>query len=373
MNRNNWKTFIVMAYVITGFGMQQDIIRADVLPEMLHIPAGSFVMGCDNMPNPRSPEYDPDSIISYTEHPVYLDSFYMSKYPITVQQYLTFIEATGYETFASQRSPVEDFWAQFDDVLDHPVITVSRREALAYCRWLSELTGERYRLPTEAEWEYAASGGDRRLFPWGNDYQQFDSSVKQKNNMDYFDFSFPVTSIPEDESPFGVRGMYGNVREFVLDMWDPKFYERSPEQNPLNIGLHSSGAFVVRGVEGYFFDHDAGGIRRRRYLGDTIVSGTTGFRVVREKEPTILNADTNFPILYHYAEATAATDHIILFEKSHDDSSSNQIVVGEDEIIRVRYVLANDNEHISEHDEWYFVWIGWERGWVRGSDIEIVQ
>ena len=167
-------------------------------PETLPIPAGEFLMGSD-ADETTSPQHEVD-----------LPTFYMSKYPITNEQYAEFVRKTNHDapspsTGWSLRKPPKD-------KLDHPVVTISWADALAYCQWLSADTGKTYRLPTEAEWEKASRGTDGRIYPWGNDWNEAACNNKGEGTT-------PVTQHDDFASPFGCVDMIGNVQEWVSTMW----------------------------------------------------------------------------------------------------------------------------------------------------------
>lgn len=167
-------------------------------PETLPIPAGDFLMGDDN-----DATTSPQSSID-------LPTFYMSKYPVTNEQYAEFVRKTNHDapspaTGWSMRQPPKD-------KLGHPVVTISWEDALAYCQWLSKETKKTYRLPTEAEWEKAARGTDGRIYPWGNEW-----NAEACNNGG--EGTTPVTQYEDFTSPFGCADMVGNVQEWVSTIW----------------------------------------------------------------------------------------------------------------------------------------------------------
>jgi formylglycine-generating enzyme required for sulfatase activity len=162
----------------------------------------------------------------------FVTPYTISKYPVTNGQYLKFVADGGYHQArwwtedgwrARQRygwlEPLQwadDRWNQSD----HPVTGVSWYEAVAFCRWLSEITGEVIRLPTEQQWQRAAQGTMRRFYPWGNEFNpRFCNSSAQtdlrKNG------TTPVTQyLNKGESPFGVLDMAGNVWQWCLTVYD---------------------------------------------------------------------------------------------------------------------------------------------------------
>lgn len=174
------------------------------VPEgMALIPAGFFQMGSTTGFADERPE-----------HPVLLDAFYMDVYEVTNVKYRECGNAGGCTPSGSSRrdNPAFD---------NYPVVVVSWTQAEAYCAWAGK------RLPTEAEWEYAASGPENFTWPWGN---QFTPSLSAASAPDVQ----PVGSYPDGASPFGMFDMAGNVTEWVKDAYDQSFYADSPASNPLN-------------------------------------------------------------------------------------------------------------------------------------------
>ena len=122
----------------------------------------------------------------------------------------------------------------------HPVVYVSSLEAIKFCQWLSARTRKKYRLPTEAEWEYAARGSDERRFPWGNHEKRGNlANFADKNTVfawsdreidDGFAESSPVGAFPFGASPFGMEDMAGNVWEWCLDYYEA--YRGTPRVDP---------------------------------------------------------------------------------------------------------------------------------------------
>lgn len=189
--------------------------------EMRLVPSGSFRMGSD------APGADPH------EQPVTkvnLCAYYLARWPVTNLQYEQFDPA-----HRGKRAPGAGD--------RHPVVHVSHAEAARFCSWLSARERRKYRLPTEAEWEYAAKGEDGRLFPWGDrldadDLANFADANKKlpwadPSHNGGFEQTSPAGSFPRGASPFGMEEMAGNVWEWCLDCLAPyKGRETSQPQGP---------------------------------------------------------------------------------------------------------------------------------------------
>jgi len=190
--------------------------------EMLFIPSGAFTMGSDA----------PGAAVN--EKPltrVQVQRFFIARMPVTNADYERFDA-----THKLKRAP----WADGR----HPVVYVNYQDALRYCQWLSKRDNRKYRLPTEAEWEYAARSTDGRIFPWGNELTSGDlcnfadaNSKFPWSNADIncgFAETSPVGSFVRGASPFGVLDLAGNVNEWCLDFFDT--YKGGEHRNPKGPG-----------------------------------------------------------------------------------------------------------------------------------------
>jgi len=181
-------------------------------PVCVTIPAGEFLMGCEQGRDEERPA-----------HRVWVDAFAMAIRQVTTRDFAAFLQATGH--------PAPPNWGQpgFDDPC-HPVVSVSWFEAEKYCRWVSDLTGHTYRLPTEAEWERAARGGEEgRLYPWGDDLPASQADYQQRWGGEVLG-PLPVAS--GKPNPFGVFDLCENVHEWCADFYQADYYARSPGRNP---------------------------------------------------------------------------------------------------------------------------------------------
>ena len=170
------------------------------MPEMVVIPAGSFRMGCLSGIDCEDNEYP--------VHAVRVESFEMSKYEVTFEEYDAFTDVTG-----RARADDRGFGRG-----RRPVINVSWDDAVAYTHWLSSQTGERYRLPSEAEWEYAARAGSTTKYSWGNDIGVNRANCDGCASRWDTEKTAPVGSFRANR--WGLHDMHGNVWEWVQDCWN---------------------------------------------------------------------------------------------------------------------------------------------------------
>lgn len=177
--------------------------------EMFLVPSGRFEMG--TVQSPAQENEQPVTLVT-------LSCFHMSRFPVTNAQYEKFDPS-----HRNKRAP----WA--DD--NHPVVYVSWKEADDFCRWLRNKEGKNYRLPMEAEWEYAARGEDGRIYPWGStltagNLANFADSRsnfvwRDPNIDDGYPETAPVGMFPRGSSPFGIEELSGNVFEWCVDCYEP--------------------------------------------------------------------------------------------------------------------------------------------------------
>ena len=237
---------------------------------MVWIPGGTFWMGCEtcNMPD------------ALPMHPVTLDGYWMDKTPVTNAEFEKFVKATGYKTVAEKRPDPKDFpgvpeenlvpgcsvfsppdhdvsldnhlqwwryvpganWLHPDGPNSnikgkekHPVVHIAWEDAAAYAKWAGK------RLPTEAEYEFAARGGlDRKLYAWGDELKpngKWASNIWQGNfpvqntGEDGYVRTSPVSAFPSNG--FGLYDMGGNVWQWCSDWYRPDYYEKISGSNPI--------------------------------------------------------------------------------------------------------------------------------------------
>jgi formylglycine-generating enzyme required for sulfatase activity len=297
------------------------------------IPAGRFMMGNGHTPDEELEAFKPYTGGSqprpvadeYPQHTVRITRpFYIGAYNVTVGQFRRFVKETGYKTEAetgSTRSPVRgaDGWdpqkkafiwkadyswrkVGFRQTDEHPVVDVSWDDAVAFCRWLSRKEGKVYRLPTEAEWEYACRAGTTTRYYSGDDPESLakvgnvaDAAAKAMfptwtwtiNGNDGYVFTAPVGSFRPNA--FGLYDMHGNASQWCADWYDEKYYGVSPKDDPIGPDSpkggrnNSDGRRVVRGSD---WMTAPSGCRSAARCGLTPVDrfDFVGFRVARDAD-----------------------------------------------------------------------------------------
>ena len=188
---------------------QIDRDEASPKPTMAVSPSGEFLMGSRE-----------DRDEEHPVHRVWVDEFEMAIYQVRNLDYMQFVRQTGHVPPPLVSDPA------FCNP-DQPVVSVSWFDALAYCEWLSKVSGRRYRLPTEAEWERAARGGrEGGRYPWGEDAPESlpDYASRWKTGPEPVGLYSP--------NPLGVYNLGENVHEWCSDWFDPDYYAVSPYRNP---------------------------------------------------------------------------------------------------------------------------------------------
>jgi formylglycine-generating enzyme required for sulfatase activity len=202
-------------------------------PEMVPIPAGEFLMGSD-------PTQDRDARDDeQPQHSLYLPDYYIARTPVTNAQYAVFLQATDHE--------LPQLWRRARPLGgrdDHPVVGVSWHDAIAYCDWLSEVTGKPYCLPSEAEWEKGARGTDGRIYPWGDEWDPARCNTWEAGTGD----TTPAGAYPAGASFYGLFDMAGNVLEWTRSLYRAYPYDPKDGREDLDSGSRR----VLRG--GSFLD-----------------------------------------------------------------------------------------------------------------------
>ncbi|MCP4269290.1 MAG: formylglycine-generating enzyme family protein [Candidatus Brocadiaceae bacterium] len=221
--------------------------------------------GCFDMGDTFGVGYDDETPV----HEACVNDFYIAKYEVTVAEFKMFVTDTGYKTDAEKEGFGKTINNDANKLIDkeganwrnpgffqnnkHPVVLVSWDDAEAYIKWLNNKTGMEYRLPTEAEWEYAArSGGKQYKYSWGNGNPhgiitsgQLSSELYPKFQIwdgdDEYIYSAPVGSSKANE--LGIYDMTGNISEWCSDWYGEEYYSVSDKHNPKGPTQGSSKVF----------------------------------------------------------------------------------------------------------------------------------
>lgn len=209
-------------------------IDAPWCPEMVVIPAGRFVMGSPENEEGRSDNEGPQHFVTIAE------PFALGRYPVTFDEYDEFAASTRREP------PGDAGWGRGR----RPVVNVSWEDARAYAAWLGERTGAAYRLPSEAEWEYACRAGTTTPYHFGptisTDQANYDGNHTYGSGVKgvFRDRTVPVASFPANA--FGLHDMHGNVWEWCEDVWHDD-YQGAPGDGTAWLEGGHSGRRVLRG------------------------------------------------------------------------------------------------------------------------------
>lgn len=222
-----------------------------LIPEMVEIAAAEFTMGS---------EIGEGFPSEFPKHKVSLKKFFISRFEITNIQFYTFCKAKKRSFLADPRWVKSGYPQNYPD---HPVVQISWQTATDYCAWLSELTGKKFRLPTEAEWEYAAKGS----LPGTT----LDTAQKAE---------IPTTRVGSHQpNHFGLYDMLGNAAEWCLDWYDGGYYKESSLENPS--GPEKGTYKVIRGG-GWANSANKCQPSRRSHAAPEGEGPAIGFRVVME-------------------------------------------------------------------------------------------
>lgn len=267
------------------------------------IPAGEFLMGSADDDKDALSDEKPQHTVRLTK------AFYLGKYEVTVGQFRAFVRATGYQTDAEKSDGMYSYnpdngkfekqkdrnWTNpgLTQTDDHPVIGVSHNDAVAFCQWLSKQEGKTYRLPTEAEWEYACRGKTTTRYQHGDDPEGLakvgnvaDASAKAKfpdwtwpiKADDGFIFTAPVGKFRPNA--FGLYDMHGNVWEWCHDWYDSDYYKGEEAKVDPQGPLKGATLRVLRGGSWFLRPRYVRSSDRGRFTPDNR-NFNIGFRVAR--------------------------------------------------------------------------------------------
>ncbi len=299
--------YLVLAIIFSAFCFLQNY--AQTAPTMVDVAGGTFKMG---NPQPKKGEEYQTPV-----HEVKISSFKMSIYEVTVQEYKIFIEDKSFVEFSKKHNhvmphkPDSTWWQGHPDTKDfyqtymaswwgwkseYPMFNVTWYDAVEYCNWLSSKTGlepcyglnsdlgvtcdytkSGYRLPTEAEWEYAARGGknkEKTIYSGSNNISEvawYDDNTKQQS---------PKTVGLKKANSLGIYDMSGNVWEWCNDFYSPNYYKNCPKENPVN--TIPTGSKSIRGGS-WHYRADLATVTSRDGPKTSHTNYNYGFRIVRKK------------------------------------------------------------------------------------------
>lgn len=239
----------------------------EVAYQMVPIPEGEFVMGSPDNEKGRQAGEGP-------QHRVKISPFWMGRYEVTWEEYLLF-QYPSDEQKLREKFPTPEEVNALSDAVTHPsnpypdmsfgmgkkkglpAISMAQHAANKYCQWLSAKTGHFYRLPTEAEWEYACRAGTATTWYFGDD------QTKLKDHAWYFDNSDSKYQKVGQKlpNPWGLYDMYGNISEWVLDQYDVEFYQTLQAAGLATDPWNRATKPYPHVVRGGHWDDDASGLR----------------------------------------------------------------------------------------------------------------
>ncbi len=246
--------YIPEATPITHALGDTQIRETDNMP-MVYVPAGHFLMSSDidqvNYARQLCRDYSGLDMVSVCrvssfanempKHPVELNAFWLDRFEVTNQQYQLCVDEGTCTPPVELGSFTRDDYYGSEEFDNYPVVWVTQDQASEYCRWAGR------RLPTEAEWEYAARGPENLIFPWGNEFEpqrlnycdaDCAFGVKDLSNSDGYPETAPVGSFPNGASWCGALDLAGNVREWVADGFH--YYSADPQINPFTPAADSN-------------------------------------------------------------------------------------------------------------------------------------
>jgi formylglycine-generating enzyme required for sulfatase activity len=243
---------LLASLLAAGMGQEK---KGEQHQGMVLIPGGTYLMGTDH-----------GQAIASPRHPVILHPYYMDAHEVSNREYQEFCLSTGHK--------FPEFWGMDvyksgPDYPDHPVVGVSHFDASLYAEWAGK------RLPTEAEWEFAARGGLEDIdYPYG---EKADHSQSRFNDPDAE--KGPVKRGTYPPNSYGLHDMSGNVWEWVSDWFSGSYYSESPEHNPKG---PSTGTFKVFRGGGWHSGPGCATVHRRNALPTHWVDFAGGFRCVKD-------------------------------------------------------------------------------------------
>jgi len=293
------KLIIPLFFATTGLELHAAELNTDALiePVLVNIPAGSFEMGSKESEN------------SQPLHRVNIKQFSLGKYEVTVKEFRSFVKATGYEMPAKCYHQLNTWfgYGETDGTWQNnslntsdfqPVNCIGWKAANAYTQWLAKETGKPYRLPSEAEWEYAARAGTSTRFYFGDDAKQTlvcqyentadltgENILQRDSNTSYVNFANGKSNCVDHSAyasivgmykanPFGVHDMLSNVVEFLADC-----YQENYQNAPVNGQAVMAENCERRSTRGASWHWNTFETTRRSGMEESFVGGVEGFRI----------------------------------------------------------------------------------------------
>ncbi len=249
------------------------VTNGDVSFEMLPIPGGKFMMGSPEDEEGRKEDEGP-------QHEVEIKPFWMGKCEVTWDEYEVWMFALDMQrrelnkVDATDREKAADAYARptkpYTDMTfgmgkeGFPAICMTQHAAKNYCRWLSAKTGRFYRLPTEAEWEYACRAGTKTAYSFGDDVEELDEYAWHYDNSED---KYHKVGLKKP-NPWGLHDMHGNVSEWTLDQYVPNFYEQFAGKTTLNPWVVPTKLYPMA-VRGGSWDDDPEALRSAARRGSS--------------------------------------------------------------------------------------------------------
>ncbi|MEM6298165.1 MAG: SUMF1/EgtB/PvdO family nonheme iron enzyme [Bacteroidota bacterium] len=250
------------------------------------IPAGAFMMG--------DSEAEPNAQFV---HRVELDAFLMDATPVTYKDFRRYVEAGGrknaywdYETYHQDNQPVTGIswyrvidycnWRSAQEGFKPAYYRTDQKDEWGYPIWKRDITANGYRLPTEAEFEYAARGGlEDKKFPWGDKFDPFKANHDNERGFRFGKWRLAQVT-QQYQNPYGLYGMSGNVWEWCDDWYASGYYEQ-PDNNDNPTGASSGATKVLRGGSWGSINPDQLAVYARSYSTPANYNYDIGFRCVR--------------------------------------------------------------------------------------------
>jgi len=264
------------------------------IPSMVLVPSGTFMMGC-------TPEQAyVCQLDERPAHKVQLDSFEIGKYEVTNEEFVAFLNEYG-RTIKSgpdvgkatvKADPwgvqlaADGIWQAVNGYNRHPAIGMTQYSAVEYCKWLSQKTSQTWRLPTEAEWEYAARGGPKNIgyiFAGGNNLESVAWCYKNSFEKGGQHPNYGTNSVGQRKSnELGIHDMSGNVFEWISGWYQEDAYEKNASKLSINPQPATSGTRrMMRGGSWYLYSKDDARVANRVSIPANTRGNACGFRVVR--------------------------------------------------------------------------------------------